>query len=343
MSLKKIRLLNLCIALFCLSFVFAGCENSKEATGSSAEPKCRVGIAWRADTDSEFYTNIVRTVEEAGGEPILLDQVNTTSIPYKDGFVSSECISEHDYLDNKYAEILKNEKYNNSNAESVVADVDAVIFTGGEDISPTLYKQAEEWHGIESEKDYNATRDVSDYILMSYCIDNDIPVMGFCRGMQMLAVVSGGTMIQDIPTYFSDMNLEYNYEHRREKTTPDEYRDYTPHSIVLNDKNSLLYQIYGKDKIDGVPSWHHQAVKSVEGTNLKVTAITNVSGIDMIEAIERTDKTFMVGLQFHPEAAVVKNIDKAENADKFMDKASALEIFKCFMTYAQNNESESAA
>lgn len=320
--------------LFCLSLTFTGCENDKMTTADSA--KCRVGIAWRADTDSEFYTNVFRTVKEAGGEPILLEQVNTKSIPYNDGLVSSECITENDYLNNKYADILKNEGYNNSNAEAVVANVDAVIFTGGEDISPTLCRQAEKWHGIKSEKDYNATRDVSDYILMFYCIDNDIPVLGLCRGMQMLAVVSGGTMIQDIPTYYADLNLEYNYEHRREKTSPDEYRDYVPHNVVLNDKNSLLYNIVGEDKIDNVPSWHHQAVKSVEGTSLKATATANVSGVDIIEAIERTDKYFILGLQFHPEAAVVKNIDKADNADMFMDKDLALEIFKYFMDFAQN-------
>lgn len=320
--------------LFCLSFMFTGCGNDETTTADSA--KCRVGIAWRADTDSEFYTNAFRTVKEAGGEPILLEQVNTKSIPYNNGLVSSECITENDYLNNKYADILKNEGYNNSNAEAVVAGVDAVIFTGGEDISPTLCRQVENWHGIESEKDYNATRDVSDYILMSYCIDNDIPVLGLCRGMQMLAVVSGGTMIQDIPTYYADLNLEYNYEHRREKASPDEYRDYVPHNVALNDKRSLLYNIVGEDKIDNVPSWHHQAVKSVEGTSLKATATTNVSGLDIIEAIERTDKHFILGLQFHPEAAVVKNIDKANNAYKFMDKDLALEIFKYFMECAQN-------
>lgn len=343
MLTKKIRLCNLFIVLFCVCMVFTGCENTKETIDTGEEAKCKVGIAWRADTDSEFYTNIFRTVEEAGGEPILLNQVNTESIPYKDGLVSAECITENDYLDTQYAEILKKEGYSKSNVESVVADVDAIIFTGGEDISPTLCSRVQEWHGIESEKDYNATRDVSDYILMSYCIDNDIPVMGFCRGMQMLAVVSGGTIMQDIPTYFSDMNLEYNYEHRREKATPDEYRDYTPHSVVLNDKSSLLYQIYGKDTINGVPSWHHQAVESVDGTNLKVTATTNVSGIDMIEAIERTDKSFIIGLQFHPEAAVIKNIDNAENADQFMDKDTAAAIFKYCIEYVTNNESELAA
>lgn len=331
MKLKKIVLFFM---LFCLSFMFTGCGNDETTTADSS--KCRVGIAWRADTDSEFYTNAFRTVEEVGGEPILLNQVNTKSIPYNNGLVSSECVTENDYLDNKYADILKNEGYNNSNAEAVVAGVDAVIFTGGEDISPTLCRQAEKWHGIESEKDYNATRDVSDYILMSYCIDNDIPVLGLCRGMQMLAVVSGGTMIQDIPTYYADLNLEYNYEHRREKESPDEYRDYVPHNVALNDKSSLLYNIVGEYKIDNVPSWHHQAVKSVEGTSLKATASANVLGLDIIEAIERTDKHFILGLQFHPEAAVVKNIDKADNAGSFMDKDLALEIFKYFMECAQN-------
>lgn len=195
-----------CILLSACSITFnVGNSDVKE---SSYESPVRIGIAWRADTDSEFYTNIVAAVKEAGGEPVLLEQVIDNDLEYEDGKVSPKGVSKDEYLDSEYSEIVKKNTYKNSNAEAVVRDVDAVIFTGGEDISPMLLEDPEEWIGIEEEKDFNATRDVSDYLLMAYCIDNDIPTMGFCRGMQMMAVVSGGTMIQNIPTFFEENGLE---------------------------------------------------------------------------------------------------------------------------------------
>ena len=84
------------------------------------------------------------------------------------------------------------------------------------DRSPSLYAVQEDWHHVEAEIDYNAARDVSDYLTMAYCLDHDIPILGFCRGSQMLGVVSGATMIQDLPVWFASHNLDYNYEHRRE-------------------------------------------------------------------------------------------------------------------------------
>lgn len=72
----------------------------------------------------------------------------------------------------------------------------------------------------QEERDYNAERDISDYLTMAYCLDNDIPVMGFCRGMQMLSVVSGAEVIQDVPAYFAELGLEYNDEHNNRKASP---------------------------------------------------------------------------------------------------------------------------
>ena len=63
-------------------------------------------------------------------------------------------------------------------AAEAVGGVSAVIFTGGADISPSLYYRPQEWHGIPEEQDYDAERDVSDYLTMSYCLDNGIPVLG---------------------------------------------------------------------------------------------------------------------------------------------------------------------
>ena len=296
-----------------------------------------IGISWRADTTSEFYTNVVKAITEAGGTPLLLPQVVNRNIPYTNGTVSQECIDSCDNLKPAYAEALKQKPLYGSNAEEAMRGIDAVVFTGGEDVSPTLYAKPQPWHGIAEEKDYNATRDVNDYVLMSYCIDKDVTTIGFCRGMQMMGIVSGAEVIQDIPAYFAAKGLPYDYMHRNEKTG-DAYRDYSPHDVTVT-VGSRLYAISDSLAVlTSVPSWHHQALKSVDGTLLSVTGFTETNGEKFIEAIERKDKAFVVGLQFHPEAAIVKTNEGAANASKFMSKEIALAIFKNFIAKARERK-----
>ena len=238
------------------------------------------------------------------------------------------------YLNNASATLVRSRGYDESNAAEALKNVDGVVFTGGEDIAPTLLATPQDWHHIDAEIDYNAARDVSDFLTMTYCLDHDIPLIGFCRGAQMLGVVSGATIIQDIPTWFAQQGLSYNYEHRKEKTDGEDYRDYTPHSVTLM-KGSVLAGFFGTTTLAGCPSWHHQALLSTEDTPLRVTGITTVSGIDMLEGIERTDKACAVGVQFHPEAAIVKHTGKAvnnENADLFMTYDSAINLFRAFIS-----------
>ena len=320
----------LLIAVISLGFV-----NVNVSAAESDSGKPLIGIAWRADVDSEFYTNITTALDQIGADYVLIPQVKSDDLKYDDNGKLTNGVAKTGALTKAAGKLVRTNTWHGSNVESAMADIDAVICTGGEDISPSLYYKQVKWHGIEEERDYNAERDVSDYLLMAYCLDNDIPMIGFCRGMQMLGVISGGTVIQDIPTYFASLGLEYNYEHRNQKDAPDSYRDYSAHDVKIA-KNSILYDIVGNTKITGCPSWHHQAVKSVKGTRLKVTGTITISGIKMIEAFERTDKSFAVGLQFHPEAAVAKNVNNAENSDKFMSMDKALNFFEYFVQYASD-------
>lgn len=69
----------------------------------------------------------------------------------------------------------------------------------------------------------------------------------------------------------------------------------------------------------------------MDNTRLIVTGTTDVSGIRMIEVVERIDKTFAIGFQFHPEAAIVKNLDNAENKADYMDYETAMKVFNWLM------------
>ena len=211
--------------------------------------------------------------------------------------VTSAYLEESGMLKQAYADQIKAKNFANTNVAQVMAEVDGVFFTGGEDISPSLFAepQKEANHGEE----INATRDISDYTLMAYCIQQDIPSFAACRGMQMMSIVSGADFIQDIPDYFAAQGAEYNDLHRMPADAPN--RDYARHDVDIIDKDSLLYDVVNADVLKNVSSWHHQAVKSVEGTGLTVTAKTTLNGVDIIEAVENKDKTFCVGVQFHPE------------------------------------------
>lgn len=80
----------------------------------------------------------------------------------------------------------------------------------------------------------------------------------------------------------------------------------------------------------------------MENTRLAVTGTTDTNGVLMIEAVERTDKTFAVGLQFHPEAALVKYLDQAENRGDFMEEEMALTIFRYIVQQEYNDQKEAA-
>ena len=286
-----------------------------------------IGIAWRSDTDSEFFTNICRAIESAGGEWVLLSQVQSADLEYDSEGHLIQGVTALGSLDEASAKYVRVNTWHDSNAAEAVGNVGIVLFTGGEDISPSLYFSPEPWHGIVEEIDFCAERDVSDYLTMTYCLDHDIPVMGFCRGMQMLSVVSGAEAIQDVPAYFSELGVPYGYEHRNQKATPDSYRDYAPHDVQIV-SDSFLYEMVSSNVLTGCPSWHHQAIRNVDNTRLVITGITETNGVQMIEAVERTDKTFAVGLQFHPEAALVKHLENADNRNDFMDYDTALSIFQ---------------
>ena len=311
--------------LLLLTVMMLSCETSQVNDSNYV-----IGISWRTDTDSEFLTNVEATLTDLGVKYVLLGQVVDSLLPYSDGSLAADCIDGNDVLKPSYADIVKSGTYTHSNAADIVKGVDAVIFTGGEDIAPTLYRTPVEWHGIEAEKDYNATRDVNDYLLMTYCLDKDIPLLGFCRGAQMLGVVSGATVIQDIPTWFAGKSLTYNYEHRNEKATPESYRDYAPHDVSMT-AGSKVATLWESTTVKNCPSWHHQALESVDGTSLKVVGTTTVSGIPMTESIERTDKTLAIGLQYHPEAAYVKHLKRAENAGDFTSQEDVQRFFSNFI------------
>lgn len=325
------RIMKYVVALISGLMLFSSCSNDSDAA-QRPDTRRRIGIAWRGDSTAITYTSTLQSVREAGAIPVPLPLLKSPFMEYEGDELLAPYTDEHGIVLQEFADKVKANPFAGQHIASLLAGLDGLIFTGGSDISPTFYKTPEPWHGIEAEGNCDGRRDVSDYILMRWCLEQEttLPVLCICRGMQMLCVISGTQIIQDLRTYFNMHGLPYDGEHRIDATT-DHGRDFAAHDVTITDPPSLLWQIVGTETVSRVPSWHHQAVLSVEGTLLKATAVTNTNGIDIIEAVERVDKPFFIGLQYHPEVAVSKHANGAADASRFMDYDNALCYFRALV------------
>ena len=316
MKINKIcALITISIAIFFAS----GCSNTPT--------KKNIYVAWSNKQDSYSFISTLKTIEAIGCNPIVLNMVRSNDLSYKDNMLV-DSTDEHGILLSNLANKVKTNLWKNSNVNEIAKDATCVIFPGGSDICPTLWKEEGEWHGIEGDTDYSAERDVSDYLLMSYCLEKDIPVFAICRGMQMLSTVSGAKMINDIPTYFASLGKNDNETHR-----DNEKKVFAAHDVNVTDDSSLLYKITNSTTLSNVPSWHHQGVLSLDNTKLSMTAETVTDGVRIIEGVERKDLSFCLGVQFHPEVAVRKHVEQEADASNYMDLESASSFFKALVNF----------
>ena len=253
------------VVIAVMSIFMTACGGSdaggdEEAAADDAA-KVKVGISWQEDIDAEEHGEdlmaYINTVEKAGGEPVLLDLVK-----------------------------------DQEGAKAELEKVDCLIMTGGEDVDPSYYGEEPD----PNLEEVNKERDVSDMAMLQEAIDEDMPTLCTCRGAQVLNILSGGSLYQDIPT--TEEFKEQAVVHR----DPEEI-DFTYHDVTI-EKDSLLAQIAGGTTLK-VNSWHHQGLKDI-GDDLKVTAHTEDG---MVEGIERTDCSYVIGVQWHPEWSVEEGDD----------------------------------
>ncbi len=256
-----------------------------------------IGISWKSNTQD--YEAFKLTIRTAGGIPVELKQVKSTAVGYDAaGEILPAYTDPSGKLSQQYADSIKRKDLSQSNVGEVMKEIDGVFFTGGEDISPSLLAvpQPEANHGEE----INATRDISDYTLMAYCFQHDVPTFAACRGMQMMSIVSGADFIQDIGDYYREQGVSYHNTHCMPPEAPNQ--DYIRHDVeILTEDSIWLYDTVGADTLEQVSSWHHQAVRSLEGTDLTAVATATCDGVEIIEGVEKQSQTFCLGVQFHPE------------------------------------------
>jgi putative glutamine amidotransferase len=161
--------------------------------------------------------------------------------------------------------------------------VDALLLAGGADIDPAAY-------GAEPDPATVGTvpeRDAFELALARRAMERDLPFLGICRGMQVMNVARGGTLIQHLP---DDVGHE---DHRRVLGSFEN----ADHDVRLAD-GSLVARVTG-EKLHATKSHHHQGVADI-GDGLEVTGWATVD--DLPEVLEDPARRFALGVQWHPEA-----------------------------------------
>jgi putative glutamine amidotransferase len=173
--------------------------------------------------------------------------------------------------------------------DTALAGVEGLMLTGGDDVAPAIY--GEQPHPAVREEE--AGRDEFEIGLVKAARERGLPIFAICRGVQVLNVACGGTLVQDIPSQVTgalthDLPIPPNQPYS------------LAHEIWL-EKDSLLSSLMRERLSDTdsceVNSRHHQAVKDLaSGFRVSATAPDGV-----IEAIENPDHAFCLGVQWHPE------------------------------------------
>jgi len=187
--------------------------------------------------------------------------------------------------------------------EYILSKMDGFVFQGGDDLSPKTYGapflDEARWPGDE-------IRDQFEFKILDYAIKNKKPILGICRGAQLLNAYFGGDLYQDLMTQKSDSIL-----HRDGKLY-----DQVSHQVDLV-KGSLLECIYSKENIQ-VNSVHHQGIKKL-GKSLIIEATSPKD--HLVEAFvgDNLTQQFILGVQWHPECSPTLG-DKVASPGPIYDK-----------------------
>ena len=165
--------------------------------------------------------------------------------------------------------------------ERLISMLDAVLLAGGQDVSPDLYGMKDETGTVEP----CPARDAFETTLLQTAVSRRQPVLGICRGLQLINAVFGGTLYQDLPIQHPSPVC-----HRQD-------RPYTnpAHTVALIE-GSGLGNLLKTDEI-AVNSCHHQAIRTL-APSLRAAAMSRDG---LIEAAERPDLPFLRAVQWHPE------------------------------------------
>jgi putative glutamine amidotransferase len=178
-------------------------------------------------------------------------------------------------------------------------DFDGLLLAGGEDVDPELYGERVKFGSVKT----NRARDDFELALLEKMLRARIPILGICRGVQLINVRFGGTLYQDLN---SETAIERDHKQQGDRSA-------TTHSITVTEPGSALQSSF--TGICRVNSLHHQAIKRL-GRGLKVTAH---SEDELYEAVELAEEyPYFLAVQWHPEEMVSEHPEQLKIFQDFV-------------------------
>ena len=169
------------------------------------------------------------------------------------------------------------------NPDEMLDVIDGLLLAGGNDVDPACYGAPRHPETDETVPE----RDRVEIALSRRAVERDMPVLGICRGMQVMNVAAGGTLLQHLPDEVG---------HGKHRLNPGSF-DGSDHEVRLR-AGSLVAQAAGEE-IHNTKSHHHQGIDEL-GDGLEVTGLSVLD--DLPEAVEAPGRRFVLGVQWHPEA-----------------------------------------
>ncbi|MGE5676363.1 MAG: gamma-glutamyl-gamma-aminobutyrate hydrolase family protein [Mycobacterium leprae] len=198
------------------------------------------GRDWRYNTSDYF-----RAIQFAGGVPVLLPFCDTTE-----------------------------------EAGEILAHLDGLLLSGGDDVDPQLYGEQPHQHN----GDISPARDTTELALVKVALERNMPILGVCRGHQVMAVAAGGALWQDIPA-----QVPGAIKHSQSAA-----KSYPTHAVAVKAGTRLADLLGTSIRVN---SRHHQAVKSVPSD----WVISAQAPDGIVEAMEHPGHRFALSVQWHPE------------------------------------------
>ncbi len=189
-------------------------------------------------------------------------------------------------------------------ADQIIKRIDGLLLTGGGDVDGQFYGQPN--HPLQRSVD--RSRDQSEFFLIHSALEQRKPTLAICRGIQVLNVALGGTLIVDIPSEVPNALL-----HRADAS---DHEQAASHTVSLID-GTKLFDIFFRTESLHVNSFHHQAIKDL-GKGLIVNA---VAGDGVIEGVELEGHRFCIGVQWHPEVKAGNRESMAPLFQAFIEAA----------------------
>jgi len=191
--------------------------------------------------------------------------------------------------------------------ERLLKKCSGLLLLGGLDINPGRFNKKELINYCEIDE----TRDSIEFALLQWADTSSLPIFGICRGMQFINVYFGGTLCVDIPSFCKPSTK--NEKHRDPKRKKDVY-----HNVIISE-NTKLYDCFGTRKSMLVNSFHHQCVGEL-GKTLKISAKSPGGIIESIENDNSQRKSFVLGVQWHPERYYIQDPGNLKILEQFFNE-----------------------